>query len=325
VQGSDGNLYGTTAYGGITGIYIYTNSGKGGSGIFTNVVFGYGTVFKVTTAGQLSLLYTFGTQQDENGNPLDGAVPNGLTQGPDGVLYGTTQYGGANDDEIGFYGAVYPGWGDGDGTLFSISPSIANSFATLISFDEVFPDGYNPIGSLAPVPGGTFLGVASAGGGDRKGAVFSFNPDGNGASNIVWLNKTLGDYSGNLQSFVDFVTFNLGGFILNPVPALLAPGTDGNFYGTTTDGGTNGDGTIYLLNLGSNFGAPVIQSAIVSNGSINITWSTTPGSSYQVQFSTSLTGGWSNLGLVMNASGTTLSTTDSIGGVQRFYRIVQIK
>jgi uncharacterized repeat protein (TIGR03803 family) len=68
VQGSDGNLYGTTAEGGANG---------------------YGTVFQLTTTGKLTTLHSF--------NSSDGAYPEAaLIQGTDGNFYGTTPQGGTN-------------------------------------------------------------------------------------------------------------------------------------------------------------------------------------------------------------------------------------
>ena len=66
VQGSDGLFYGTTAGGGTNG--------------------GHGTVFRISTGGVLTTLYSF-----TGGN--DGANPEaGLVQGSDGDFYGTTYY-----------------------------------------------------------------------------------------------------------------------------------------------------------------------------------------------------------------------------------------
>jgi uncharacterized repeat protein (TIGR03803 family) len=68
VQGTDGNFYGTTLYGG-----NYTSSGCAYSGC--------GTIFKITPAGKLTTLHTF--------DGSDGDVPNSLVQATDGNLYGT--------------------------------------------------------------------------------------------------------------------------------------------------------------------------------------------------------------------------------------------
>jgi uncharacterized repeat protein (TIGR03803 family) len=84
VQATDGNLYGTTLYGG-------ANCVPDG---------GCGTVFKITTGGALTTLHRF----DEG----DGANPYAaLVQATDGNLYGTTESGGAV----------------GAGTVFKITPS----------------------------------------------------------------------------------------------------------------------------------------------------------------------------------------------------------
>src|SRR5438034_3426176 len=67
LQASDGNLYGTTAFGGPFG--------------------GLGTVFRITPTGVLTNLHTF------RGN--DGIGPEGtLVEGANGILYGTTAEGG---------------------------------------------------------------------------------------------------------------------------------------------------------------------------------------------------------------------------------------
>jgi uncharacterized repeat protein (TIGR03803 family) len=87
VQGTDGNLYGTTEGGGA----------------------GYGTVFEVTPAGTLTSLHSFCV----GGICNDGFTPQGgLVQARDGFFYGTTQQGGAYDDgtvfRVGLVGACPP-------------------------------------------------------------------------------------------------------------------------------------------------------------------------------------------------------------------------
>ena len=120
VQGSDGSFYGTTEYGGTNGYgtvfkisakgaytHLYSFGGndganpeaalvQGSDGYFYGTTrgggsygpYGGGTVFRITTTGALSTLYSF-----TGGN--DGAQPfAGLVQGSDGNFYGTTAYGG---------------------------------------------------------------------------------------------------------------------------------------------------------------------------------------------------------------------------------------
>jgi uncharacterized repeat protein (TIGR03803 family) len=72
ILSGDGNFYGTTVTGGI---------GNKAAG----------TVFKITPAGQFSLIYTF--VADKSGNYLDGANPSSLAEGNDGFLYGTADTG----------------------------------------------------------------------------------------------------------------------------------------------------------------------------------------------------------------------------------------
>jgi len=92
VQGTGGNLYGTTSQG-----------GPGSSG----------AVYHVTpSGGSLTSLYTFGAQA----NCLDGAGPNSVVLSTDGNFYGTTLGGGAN--------SIGPGFNGADGTAFRLSPAV---------------------------------------------------------------------------------------------------------------------------------------------------------------------------------------------------------
>jgi len=103
IQGSDGNLYGTTFAGGAN-----TTSCNGGCG----------TIFKITTAGELTTLYNFCSQS----NCADGSAPQGgLVQHTNGAFYGTTFYGGA----------------DGIGAIFSLSVGLSPFVRTLPTSAEV--------------------------------------------------------------------------------------------------------------------------------------------------------------------------------------------
>jgi uncharacterized repeat protein (TIGR03803 family) len=113
--GNDGNLYGTTSQGDITNS-TYIN--------------GMGTVFKVTTAGTLTTLYSF------SGN--DGASPQAaLTLGRDGNFYGTTAGGGSSDDGTVFHLLVTP-------PVITVQPqSQTNSAGATITFS---------VGATSPAP-----------------------------------------------------------------------------------------------------------------------------------------------------------------------------
>jgi uncharacterized repeat protein (TIGR03803 family) len=94
IQGTDGNLYGTTPYGGNTT-----------SGVNSN---GWGTIFKMTPTGKLTTLYTFCTVS----GCLDGGEPyGGLVQDTNGTFYGTTAVGGANSPGDGTVYSLYTGLG----------------------------------------------------------------------------------------------------------------------------------------------------------------------------------------------------------------------
>jgi uncharacterized repeat protein (TIGR03803 family) len=140
VQGSDGNFYGTTAYG-------------GNNCPTTGIEGGCGTIFEITPAGKLTTLYRFcaGT------TCLDGSNPVGLLQASNGNLYGTSSGGGAY----------------GGGTVFEITR--AGDLSTLFSFcANGCADGGSPNG-LVQGTNGNFYGTTEAGGVYGGGTVFSFS------------------------------------------------------------------------------------------------------------------------------------------------------
>jgi uncharacterized repeat protein (TIGR03803 family) len=126
VEGTDGNLYGTTGSG--------ENSACGYSG-------GCGTMFKITTTGTLTTLHIF--------DYTDGANPSAaLIQASDGNFYGTTGGGGNCTN-----------FADGCGTVFKITPT--GTLTTLHSFDRA--DGAVPT-TLVQHSNGTFYGTTVRGG-----------------------------------------------------------------------------------------------------------------------------------------------------------------
>jgi hypothetical protein len=86
---------------------------------------------------------------------------------------------------------------------------------------------------------------------------------------------------------------------------------------------SNGDGV--LDNLDPNIGF-IVQNAQPAGNGLTITWVSIPGKSYQVMYSDSPSGGWTNLpnAQVTATSGqTSLSFADTsvTNGIQRFYKV----
>lgn len=187
VQASVGNFYGTTNAGGI---------------------FNDGTVFKVTSSGTETVLYSFSGLGAVAGRE-DGADPfGGLIQASDGNFYGTTIGGGANSA----------------GTIFKITPS--GTETVLYSFAGGATDGSTPQGGLIQASDGNFYGTTVNGGASNDGTVFRITPA--GAETVLY-------------SFV-------GGTTDGAYPEdSLIHASDGNFYGTTYSGGASDAGTVFKI------------------------------------------------------------------------------
>ena len=72
--------------------------------------------------------------------------------------------------------------------------------------------------------------------------------------------------------------------------------------------------------------APVLQTVTLTNSTLNLTWSTEAGATYQLQYNSDLTStNWTSLGGAQTATGPTLSATDyATNGPARFYRTVRL-
>ena len=184
VQGNDGDFYGTTATGGNTNFC----SGDG-----------CGSIYKVTTGGVLTTLYSF--------TGADGVAPEAaLLQSTDGNFYGTTYGGGLHNS----------------GTVFRLTPD--RVLTTLYSFcsQNQCMDGWAPHSALVRGRDGNFYGTTLYGGANSQapfsGTVFKITPEG---------------VHSVLYSFC-----SVGRCLDGGSPNGLVLGVDGNFYGTTSGGGT---------------------------------------------------------------------------------------
>ena len=266
---NEGNLYGTTQYGGANDAgagTVFELSPEPAGGCATGSNSGNGWCE--------SVLYVFGIAPD-------GATPwGGVIMDKEGNLYGTT-YGG----DTGF----------GGGTVFKLIPEPASGCATgsnpgngwcetvLYAFGSQSGDGTNPVAGLVMDSKGNLYGTtlyAQPGG----GTVFEVTPS--GVETVLWtfglieydgdnlFDGVMRDSKGNLYG-----TAYLGGrtgvgmvFELSP-PAkegeawgetilyafMGAPGDgayptggvimdkSGNLFGTTYAGGTNGNGTVFEI------------------------------------------------------------------------------
>jgi uncharacterized repeat protein (TIGR03803 family) len=225
IQASDGDFYGTTLAGGTSNA---------------------GTIFKITPSGTETLLYSFA------GTPFAG-----LVQGSDGNVYGTTATGGSSgrgtvfkitpsgtetvlysfpagssDPYTGliqgsdgnFYGTTGAGGASDDGTVFELTPS--GTETVLHAFPKVgSSDGEIPYAGLIQGSDGNFYGTTYFGGSSAFGAVFKVTPSGTETVLYSFAGGSDGEhpYAGVIQ------------------------GSDGNFYGTTYQGGASGHGTVFKI------------------------------------------------------------------------------
>jgi uncharacterized repeat protein (TIGR03803 family) len=231
-QGRDGDLYSTI-----------NNDGT------KNV----GTVYKITTAGALTTIYSFCSRT----LCADGSYPyGGVTLGFDGDLYGTTGGGGK-------YAA---------GTVFKVTPT--GTLTTLWNFDNKTDDSAPVYATLQGQDGNTY-GVSEVQYVGQYGAFFRITPS-DVFKAFVDFNYTDGSLpnlptqgtDGNFYGTTKFGGSKNLGLVYKITPAgkitvlhnftgypsdgtyplgILVQGPNGNFYGTTYQGGAYNEGTVFKI------------------------------------------------------------------------------
>jgi uncharacterized repeat protein (TIGR03803 family) len=305
-----GSLYGTSIGGGVLDTYACSITQLGGCG----------TIFEITTkSGKETVLYRFA------GAPGDGENPYaGLVSDPEGNLYGTTNYGGANNEGTVFefssgtetplysfsgnphdgafpeaplirdskgdlYGTTADGGGatcaylNGCGTVFEVT---STGEMVLYPFQGPPNDGGEPRDGLVKDAKGNLYGSTHVGGTYNFGTVFELKKKGTKWSEVLlysFQGSGVGDGSGSTS-----------GLIFDK---------QGNLYGTTTQGGTYGYGTVYELSPEPGGGCP-------SSSNSGIGWCET----VLYSFTGGTDGANPNAGLIFDKQGNLYGTTYYGGG-----------
>ena len=184
---------------------------------FNGGAYNHGSIFRITPAGQVTVVYSFCPQT----NCLDGAAPGApITQGANGNLYGTTAGGGTAD----FNG----------GTVFELTKS--GTLTTLYSFcsQTNCSDGQRPFAKLLLASDGNFYGTTSSGGTHGGGTIFRITPQ--GTLTTLYKLCSLSNCADGFGSYSD-----------------LIQATDGKLYGVTNQGGANNYGTIFQITTAGTF------------------------------------------------------------------------
>lgn len=211
VQGPDGNLYGTTLFGG---------------------TYYAGNLYQLTSTGMLTTIYNFCAQP----SCADGSIPNGLgtiALDADGNVYGSTTSGGSS-------ALSGPCAGFGCGTIFKITPG--GTLTTLYNFCSQPNCVDGDVDSSGVVRGvdGNFYGTT-------PGQGSNVGPNGFGGTLAVGCGTVFKiTPQGAFTTIYSFCAQANCADGISPYTGLTA-GADGNLYGITSGGGANGYGTIFKL------------------------------------------------------------------------------
>lgn len=246
IQSSDGALYGTTRLGGLANIgsvykiqsdgssftTLHNFLGCGGDGAESSSrllaasdgylygttleggAFEYGVIFKVRPDGSAyQLLHNFRPDADDGINPYEG-----LTEDREGVLYGSTRFGGGSADA---------------GTIFKLNRD-GSGYQVIHRFTKTLGTGSWPAGEMLVGSDGKLYGRSLAGGVSDGATVFRLNRDG---SNFEILHDAARDGGNEFYAYFG-----------------LIEASDGRLYGNSIGDGDQGGGAVFGLNKdGSDF------------------------------------------------------------------------
>jgi uncharacterized repeat protein (TIGR03803 family) len=177
----------------------------------------YGTASSGGSSG-VGVVFRLNTSGEETvlhefSGGIDGANPEGrLVMDKAGNFYGTTNIGGVSNA----------------GTVFKVTRKGVET--VLYSFTGK-PDGANPVAGLAIDKAGNLYGTTTAGGSSGNGTVFK----------LAVSTETGGEWAEQV-----LYSFGAGTDGNTPVGGVTFDAS-GNLYGTTSAGGTDGDGTVFEL------------------------------------------------------------------------------
>lgn len=149
----------------------------------------------------------------------------GVTIGPNGSLYGTTEYGGTGQCQ------------GGCGTVYNLTPQATACKTSLCYWNETVihqlagppDDGSYPLSDVTFDQAGNLFGTTQSGGSDNDGIVFELTP-----SHGIWAESVLYTFTGGSDDGA------------SPFSGMIFD-TAGNLYGTTLYGGPQNAGTIFEL------------------------------------------------------------------------------
>lgn len=217
------------------------------------------------------------------------------------------------------YSTTPSGGNLGYGAMFKITPS--GTLTVPYSFDSTDP---SPISRLTLGTDGNFYGATQHGGASNVGTVFKVTP------------------SGSLTVLYNFTGGSDGGSPYSPP----IQGTDGNFYGTTSDYNIAGNGSVYKITPSGKFTtlydfdgthgctpvAPLVQgtdgnfygTAVEGGAGVGVVFKITPSGKLTVLYNFDNTHGQSPNSPLMQASDGNFYGTTSGGGTQNHGVIFKI-